>query len=127
MSTGIERDDDTEVVYIDDHIEAGGQLENVFGRFKAINLLDSDWPAKLEPAIENGELIITDLKLDDMASSKPFLSIDGKALNELIRAKHRKDQKRPLYTIFSGNLDEVPNPEHHTGRPHILAQYLDAD
>ena len=127
MNTGIERDDDTEVVYIDDHIEEAGQLENAFGKFNKIDLHDSAWLQALVPAIDNAELIVTDLKLDKMAESKPFWLIDGKALNEFIRARRRENPKHPLFTIFSGNLDEVPNPEHHAGRPHILAQTLDVD
>jgi hypothetical protein len=127
MSASIERDDITQVVYIDDRIEEAAQLEDAFGQFEKVDLHDSEWPKALEPAIENAGLIITDLKLDHMARSKPFWSIDGKVLNEFIRAKQRKNPNHPLLTIFSGNLDEVPNPEHHAGRPHILAQYLDAD
>ncbi len=127
MSATIERDDITEVVYIDDHIEEAAQLEDAFGQFKKVDLHDSEWLKALEPAIENAGLIITDLKLDYMAQREPFWSIDGKVLNEFIRAKRRENPKHPLFTIFSGNLNEVPNPEHHAGRPHILAQYLDAD
>lgn len=127
MSGTVKSDDTTKVVYIDDHIEEAGQLENVFTRFKKIDLSIASWPDSLEQAIDDADVIITDLKLEHMARTRPLLSIDGQALNELIRAGRRKNQNHPLYAIFSGNLDEVPNPEHHAGRPHILAQSLDVD
>jgi hypothetical protein len=127
MNAGVERDDSTEVVYIDDHIEAAGQLEDAFDRFTKVDLQNPGWEEELERAIPNADLIITDWKLDKMVKGKPFSPGDGKALNELIRAKRRTNPNNPLYTIFSGKLSEVPDFEHHADRPHILAQDLDAD
>lgn len=81
---------------------------------------------KLDQAFEDAELIITDWELSGM-EKRSFLPEDGKALNEVLRAKRRKDPNNPLFTIFSGKLSDVPNFEHHYNRPHILAQDLDAD
>jgi hypothetical protein len=127
MSAGMEDvDDKTKVVYIDDNIEAAGLFEDAFTNFTAIDLREPEWAKHLEKAFEGAELIITDWNLDGM-NREPFLPEDGKALNEVLRAKSRRNPENPLYTIFSGRLSDVPDLEHHLNRPHILAQDLDAD
>jgi len=127
MSTGMEvTDDKTRVVYIDDNIEAAGLFEDAFTNFTAIDLRRNDWEQELERALKGAELIITDWNLDGMGK-RPFLPEDGKGLNEVLRAKRRKNPDNPLYTIFSGKLNDLPDVEHHSNRPHILAQDLDAD
>lgn len=121
---GVEQD--TKVVYVDDNIGTAGIFEDAFGNFTAVDLREPEWQAKLEKALEGTELIITDWDLGDM-KKEPFLPADGKALNEVLRAKWRNNPANPLYTIFSGRLDSIPNAEHHAGRPHILAQDLDVE
>jgi len=113
--------DGTKTVYIDDSIEAAGIFEDVFANFTPIDLRRRDWEEENKEALAGAELIITDW---DLGGLEPY---DGKALNELLRSKRRKNPENPLYTIFSGRLEEVPDAEHHLNRPHILAQALDAD
>lgn len=120
-------DEKTKVVYIDDNIEAAGLFEDAFTKFVAIDLRKADWGPELERAFEGAELIITDWDLEGMAKQPSFLPEDGKALNEVLRAKGRKNPENPLYTIFTGRLNDIPDVEHHLNRPHILAQDLDAD
>jgi hypothetical protein len=116
----------TRVVYVDDNIEAAGVFEDAFRNFTAVDLREPEWRDKLEKALDGAELIITDWDLADMKKD-PFFPADGKALNEVLRAKWRNNPANPLYTIFSGRLDSIPNAEHHAGRPHILAQDLDVE
>lgn len=119
-------DAQTKVVYLDDNIESAGKFEDAFTNFTAIDLHNPEWGHALEQALKGAELIITDWTLDRMHKSS-FQPDDGKALNEVLRARQRKNPLNPLYTIFSGRLEDVPDLEHHLGRPHVLAQDLDAD
>src|ERR1700733_3423940 len=91
----------TKVVYVDDNIETAGIFEDSFGNFTAVDLREPEWRDKLEKALDGAGLIITDWDLANMKKD-PFFPADGKALNEVLRAKWRSNPANPLYTIFSG-------------------------
>lgn len=113
-------DEETRVVYVDDNIEAAGVFEDTFRHFTAVDLREPQWQTKLNEALDGAEVIITDWDLSAM-KKELFFPADGKALNEAVRAQRRNNPANPLYTIFSGRLETIPNADHHDGRPHILA------
>ena len=128
MSEGTEVDVHTKVVYIDDNIEAAHYLQNAFSNFCSIDLRnDPEWAEKFDREAANADVIVMDWNLDSVFEGKTAFPRDGKALNEVIRSMRRKNNQHPLYTIFSGALDEVADPGRYSSRPHSLAQLLDAD
>jgi hypothetical protein len=120
------RDESTQLVYIDDWLDAKDVLEEAFAKVRAVDLRTREWEQEFEALAKAADVFVTDLDLNSVLHGGIAAARDGRALTEVIRSVIGSRSPRPLYTIFSGKLDEAaPGP--YEGRLHVFARDLNAD